>query len=980
MKQNLTHKHKLSMLAGLLIALALQTLISSAAIETVVVRPVPDTTTYITNPGIGWQNVSGSSNRPVPETVIYANRASISWLSLNPAPNSYDWRALDNELARAVTEGKQLSFRVYTMRGESWGGHQVPSWVASQSRVILSSGEPNYSSCIYQEHWATVVNQLRLRYDGNPVIAFIDISGYGNFNEWSWHTQTAFDNNALDPASVDGKARRRLADMYIGGSSSNHQCIGANGQVQTVAYSYPGFQTTQLVMPFAGIRQSTQYVASRRSDVGIRFDCLGRLGSANDGVIAMIGPQIEATWRNAPVIFEMCSNISTEDRYMNEADTLLRFSHASLVHDNSPGQPRDPNRLQELVRSIGYRYQLRQATFPGIVSAGSTLNLNMIWQNVGYAPSYPRMGQRFSLYVYLTDGNGSILTQTKLSTRIDQWMPAAALPGTAPDNQVDAALSIPAGLSGTYSVRVAVINERTNQPINLAINGKDARGFYLIGSVNVTSSSVPSATRTVVSAPATSTPTSPVQPTLIIPTSIPATVVPPTPVPPTPVPPTPVQINRPPTITAISNQTSALGTGVTLQVVANDPENRPLRYTDSGTLPLGLTISASSGLIVGNPQSAGQFNVTIRAIDDAGQAGSTSFIWTVTQPSDVVGVPRGSNLGISIKRDKLNELTSEFTYRLTNNGSAAVSNLSVRIYFTVDNGLSVTDYELKTYWDQSGAARISQPAQASGSVYYFTINYGSTSLQSQRTWEWYGSLHLKSWGRGSNSENDWWRQGSYSGNFTSTHTLPIYVSNSLVLGSEPNPQSPPVVVLPPSIPPATSVPALPTPMPANPLPTPIMVNPAPPVIPPSGSANINVSLRGGVDKHNSADFRLELDNRGASGQSNISLRVYFTPDGGRSANSYRIETYWDSVGSASISGPFQGAGNHHYFIISYGNRELRPGTTWKWDGILRTSDWSSGMDSANDWWKTGGFFSNLTATHSIPVYVNNVRVAGQEPQ
>ena len=187
MKQNLTHKHKLSMLAGLLIALALQTLISSAAIETVVVRPVPDTTTYITNPGIGWQNVSGSSNRPVPETVIYANRASISWLSLNPAPNSYDWRALDNELARAVTEGKQLSFRVYTMRGESWGGHQVPSWVASQSRVILSSGEPNYSSCIYQEHWATFVNQLRLRYDGNPVIAFIDISGYGNFNEWSWH-------------------------------------------------------------------------------------------------------------------------------------------------------------------------------------------------------------------------------------------------------------------------------------------------------------------------------------------------------------------------------------------------------------------------------------------------------------------------------------------------------------------------------------------------------------------------------------------------------------------------------------------------------------------------------------------------------------------------------------------------------------------------------------------------------------------------
>ena len=63
---------------------------------------------------------------------------------------------------------------------------------------------------------------------GNPAIAFIDISGYGKFNEWDWGTQTEWDplwdesykKNPREPPStmqtLDSQARRRLVDIFVG--------------------------------------------------------------------------------------------------------------------------------------------------------------------------------------------------------------------------------------------------------------------------------------------------------------------------------------------------------------------------------------------------------------------------------------------------------------------------------------------------------------------------------------------------------------------------------------------------------------------------------------------------------------------------------------------------------------------------------------------------------------------------------------------
>ena len=87
------------------------------------------------------------------------------------------------------------------------------------------------------------------------------------------------------------------------------------------------------------------------------------------------------------------------------------------------------------------------------------------------------------------------------------------------------------------------------------------------------------------------------------------------------------------TVTNPGNQTSTVGTAVSLQIKASDSASgQTLTYSATG-LPAGLSISSSSGLISGTPTTAGSSSVTVTAKDTTGASGSTSFSWTVNSTS-----------------------------------------------------------------------------------------------------------------------------------------------------------------------------------------------------------------------------------------------------------------------------------------------------------------------------------------------------------
>jgi serine protease len=87
------------------------------------------------------------------------------------------------------------------------------------------------------------------------------------------------------------------------------------------------------------------------------------------------------------------------------------------------------------------------------------------------------------------------------------------------------------------------------------------------------------------------------------------------------------------TVTNPGNQTTTVGSAVSLQIHASDSASgQTLTYSASG-LPTGLSINSASGLISGNASTVGTYTPSVTATDTTGAAGSTSFTWAVNSTS-----------------------------------------------------------------------------------------------------------------------------------------------------------------------------------------------------------------------------------------------------------------------------------------------------------------------------------------------------------
>ena len=90
----------------------------------------------------------------------------------------------------------------------------------------------------------------------------------------------------------------------------------------------------------------------------------------------------------------------------------------------------------------------------------------------------------------------------------------------------------------------------------------------------------------------------------------------------------------------VANQSSVSGTAVG-PVAASATDSSPvatITYSDGGTLPPGLSVDPGTGSITGTPTTAGTYDVTVTATDNAGFAATSTFTWTVTNVVSV-GTP-----------------------------------------------------------------------------------------------------------------------------------------------------------------------------------------------------------------------------------------------------------------------------------------------------------------------------------------------------
>ncbi|MBI5158465.1 MAG: putative Ig domain-containing protein [Acidimicrobiia bacterium] len=93
------------------------------------------------------------------------------------------------------------------------------------------------------------------------------------------------------------------------------------------------------------------------------------------------------------------------------------------------------------------------------------------------------------------------------------------------------------------------------------------------------------------------------------------------------------EVNRPPSIAVIADQTSEQGTATTITASASDPDGDRLTWSATG-LPSGVTISPTTGVISGSAATPGAYGVTVTVVDDGVPSASDQevFAWTVASP------------------------------------------------------------------------------------------------------------------------------------------------------------------------------------------------------------------------------------------------------------------------------------------------------------------------------------------------------------
>jgi len=162
-------------------------------------------------------------------------------------------------------------------------------------------------------------------------------------------------------------------------------------------------------------------------------------------------------------------------------------------------------------------------------------------------------------------------------------------------------------------------------------------------------------------------------------------------------------------------------------------------------------------------------------------------------------------------------------------------------------------------------------------------------------------------------------------------------------------------------------------------PTPTFTSTVTPCANCGGSLKVQLASSGSDNNQQSA-FNLKVMNTGTSAQSNISARLYFTPDGSNAASSYVLEKYYDQSGVATVSGPTLLSGSTYYFTVNFGSASLAAGNSWNFNTALHLNTWGTTYSGANDFWHTTGTLpSAFTDWPTIPAYISGALIWGSEP-
>jgi uncharacterized repeat protein (TIGR01451 family) len=174
----------------------------------------------------GWLSATNQAVTSAGTAIGNANcdgvRWKLRWSDIEATPDTYTWQYLDDAVALAAANNKKSGISINA-------GKDCPAWLFAapynaQSYVMQDTPEaigrtiPVPGDPVFMTRWQKFITDFGARYDGNPAVSYIIITGIGNHDEWDIASGT-LDTAALGStqAEVDAwkSSSKQIIDFFM---------------------------------------------------------------------------------------------------------------------------------------------------------------------------------------------------------------------------------------------------------------------------------------------------------------------------------------------------------------------------------------------------------------------------------------------------------------------------------------------------------------------------------------------------------------------------------------------------------------------------------------------------------------------------------------------------------------------------------------------------------------------------------------------
>ena len=310
--------------------------------------------------------------------VIYMR---LPWCELEPEEGRFRWDVVDSYAQPWIAAGKQIAFRITC--SESRWAYATPRWVEKAGakgvkfkmptigkdyeECNVEIWDPVYDDPVFLEKLGNFAKAFARKYDNKPYVAFVDIGSFGMWGEG----HTKYSSN-LDQEATD---RCVKIHMDLWRKAMPNTCLVVSDDVAGPRNPAPDAE----IMRYA-----------RNLGIGFRDDSIM---CWNDP------PWCHAEWAadnfaaTLPVVVETGHwNLLADGRWDEKklVDSIEAYQASFISIHDWPERYLKLNRkaVEMINRRVGYRFELREASWPEEVTVGDSIEIASEWVNVGVARRY----------------------------------------------------------------------------------------------------------------------------------------------------------------------------------------------------------------------------------------------------------------------------------------------------------------------------------------------------------------------------------------------------------------------------------------------------------------------------------------------------------------------------------------------------------------------------------------------------------------